>query len=63
MVPELLPRNTQSTISFGKTMGWKKSHSPRSLNRKTMADGGRTTHEHRFPWEDAFPLKEIMDYL
>ena len=44
-------------------MGLKKTHSPRSLNRKTMADGGRTTHEHLFPWEEAFPLKETMEYL
>ena len=39
-------------------MGLKKTHSPRSLNRKTMADGGRTTNEHPFPWEEAFPRKE-----
>ena len=44
-------------------MALKKTHSPRSLNRKTMADGGRTTHEHLFPWEEAFPLKETMEYL
>jgi len=44
-------------------MGLKKTHSPRSLNRKTMADGGRTTHEHPFPWEEAFPRKETMEYL
>ena len=44
-------------------MGLKKTHSPGSLNRKTMADGGRTTHEHLFPWEEAFPLKETMEYL
>ena len=44
-------------------MGLKKTHSPRSLNRKTMADGGRTTHEHLFPWEEALPLKETMEYL
>ena len=44
-------------------MGLKKTHSPGSLNRKTMADGGRTTHEHPFPWEEAFPRKETMEYL
>jgi len=31
--------------------------------RKTMADGGRTTHEHLFPWEEAFPRKETLEYL
>ena len=45
-------------------MGLKKTHSPRSLNRKTMADGGRrTTGEHPFPWEEAFPRKETLEYL
>ena len=44
-------------------MGLKKTHSPRSLNRKTVADGGRTTHEHPCPWEEAFPRKETMEYL
>ena len=43
-------------------MGLKKSQSPQSLNMKTIADGGRTTHEHPFPWEEAFPLKETMEY-
>ena len=42
-------------------MGLKKTHSPRSLNMKTMADGGRTTHEHPFPCEEDFPLKETME--
>ena len=29
-----------------------------------MADGGRrTTHEHPFPWEEAFPRKETMEYF
>jgi len=41
--------------------GLKKTHSPRSLNRKTMADGGRTTHEHPCPWLEAFTLKEIWN--
>ena len=44
-------------------MGLKKTHSPRILNRKTMADGGRTPHEHPFPREEAFPRKETMEYL
>ena len=44
-------------------MGLKKTHTPRSLNMKTMANGGRTTHEHPFPWEEAFPRKETMEYL
>ena len=41
-------------------MALKKTHSPRSLNSKTMADGGRTTHEHLFPWEDAVTLKKTL---
>ena len=41
--------------------GLKKTHSPRSLNRKTMADGGRTTHGHPCQCEEAFPLKETME--
>ena len=41
--------------------GLKKTHSPRSLNRKTMADGGRTKHEHPCLWEQAFPRKEMME--
>ena len=41
----------------------KKTHFSRSLSRKTMADGGRTTHEHLIPWEEAFPRKETMEYL
>ena len=44
-------------------MGLKKTHSPPSLNRNTMADGGRTTHEHPFPWEEGFPLKETLEYI
>ena len=44
-------------------MGLKKTHSPRSLKMKTMADGGRTTHEHLIPWEEAFPRKETLEYL
>lgn len=43
--------------------GIENTHSPRSLNMKTMADGGRTTHEHPFPWEEASPRKETMEYL
>ena len=43
--------------------GLKKTHSPRSLNRKTMADGGRTKHEHPCLWEQAFPRKETMEKL
>jgi len=40
---------------IGKEKMWlKNTHFQRSLNRKTMADGGRTTHEHPFPWEEAF---------
>jgi hypothetical protein len=54
---------TVYNLIWKENMGLIKTHSPRSLKTKTMADGGRTTHEHRFPWEDAFPLKEIMDYL
>ena len=44
-------------------VGLKQTHSPRSMNMKTMADGGRTTHEHPFPWEQAFPQKDTMEYL
>jgi len=51
-------------ILMGKeNMGLKKTHNPQNLNRKTMADGGRTAHEHPFPWEEAFPRKETMEYL
>ena len=55
--------DTVYNLMWKENMGLKKTHSPRSLNRKTMADGRRTTHEHLFPWEEAFPLKEIMEYL
>ena len=44
-------------------MGLKKTHYPRSLDMKTMADGGRTTHEHPCPCVEAFPRKETMEYL
>ena len=54
---------TVYNLLWKENMGLKKTHSPRILNRKTMADGGRTTHEHLFPWEEAFPLKETMEYL
>jgi len=44
--------------------GSEKTHSPRILNRKTMADGGRRiTPEHPFPWEETFLRKETMEYL
>ena len=49
---------------FGNEKMWlKKTLSTRSLNMETMADGGRTTHEHPCPREEAFPLKETMEYL
>jgi len=49
---------------FGNEKMWlKKTLSPRSLNMETMADGGRRTHEHPFPWEEALPRKETMEYL
>ena len=50
---------------IGKEKMWlKKTLSPRSLNMETMADGGRrTTGEHPFPWEEAFPRKETLEYL
>ena len=55
---------TVYNLIWKENMGLKKTHSPRSLNRKTMADGGRrTTHELPFPWEEAFPRKETMEYL
>lgn len=43
--------------------GIDKTHAPRSLNRKSMDGGGRTTNEHSFPWEEASPGKETMEYL
>jgi hypothetical protein len=43
--------------------GIDKTHAPRSLNRKSMDGGGRTTYEHPFPWEEASPGKETMEYL
>ena len=55
--------DTVYNLMWKENMGLKKTHSPRSLNMKTMADGGRTTHEHPFPWEEAFPRKETMEYL
>ena len=53
--------DTVYNLMWKENMGLKKTHSPRSLNMKTMADGGRTTHEHPFPWEEDFPLKETME--
>ena len=53
--------DTVYNLMWKENMGLKKTHSPRSLNMKTMADGGRTTHEHPFPCEEDFPLKETME--
>ena len=55
--------STVHNLMGKENMGLKKTHSPRSLNRKPMADGGRTPHEHPFPREEAFPRKETMEYL
>ena len=56
--------DTVYNLIWKENMGLIKTHSPRSLNRKTMADGGRrTTNELSFPWEEAFPRKETIEYL
>jgi len=54
---------TVYNLTENENMGLKKTHSPRGLNRKIMVDGGRTTHVHPFPWEEAFPRKETMEYI
>jgi len=52
---------TVHNLNGKENTGLKKTHSPRSLNRETMADGGRTAHEHPCLWEQAFPRKETME--
>jgi len=54
---------TLCDFTGNENMGLKKTQSPRSLNRKTMVDGGGKTHLHHFPWKEATPLKETMGYL
>ena len=39
----------------------KKTHSPWSLNMKTMAYGGGTTQEHPFPWEEVFQGRKLWN--